>query len=113
MFWDEGGDCADDPLLPWALDGLWLGGTGVTMTSCTEVTVLAGFASLLLMIRVDADEDVVSGRELNSEFMRDVSSESWRDSTCEELLEDEVEDEEVGTAGAVVFVTICRLMCRG
>lgn len=83
------------------------------MTSSTEVTVLAGFASLLLMMRVDADEDEVSGRGFNNEFMRDVSSESWRDSICEALLEDVVEDEEVGTAGAVVFVTICRLMCRG
>jgi hypothetical protein len=78
------------------------------MTSCTEVTVLAGFASLLLIIRVE-DEDW--GRGLNSEFIRDVRSDNWRDSTCEELLEDE--DEDVGTAGAVVFVTICRLMCRG
>ena len=34
-----------------------------------------------------------------------------RDSICE--LEDEDDDESVGAAGAVEFVTICLLTCRG
>ena len=65
-------------------------------------------ASLLLTITLD-DE---SGR-LKMGFKRDGRS-NCRDSSCsEEVLEDVVEDEDVGAAGTVELVTICRLTCRG
>lgn len=83
-------------------------GTGVTMISCTEVTVLVTSASLLLTITSD-DE---SGRGLKNEFVRVVMSGNCLDSSCSELLEVDDEDD-VATAGAVVLVTIWRLTCRG
>lgn len=93
--------------------GRWpLSGTGVTTTSTVEVRVLVGSDSVFLTSESD-EEDEESGWPRKSDSTNDVKS-SCLDSICsDELLEDKVEEEEVGAAGAVVFVTICRLTCRG
>jgi hypothetical protein len=77
---------------------------------------------VLLIVTVDEDEDedeVDSNEDRCNEAMSDsqkevVSPDDCRSSRFDELLEDEDEDDEdVEVAGAVVFVTICRLTCRG
>lgn len=74
--------------------------------------MLVGSTSVLLTKTLSEDEE--SGLLRNSDSTKEVKSGNWRDWSCsDELLDDEVEDEEVGNAGAVMFVTICRLTCRG
>jgi hypothetical protein len=86
-------------------------GTGVTVISRVEVTVIGRSASLLLTMRL---LDELSDLESEKNWLNACVRSNLRDSSCEE---DELESEEVsdvvGAAGAVVLVTIWRLMCRG
>lgn len=89
-------------------------------------------ASVVVLLTVIEDEVESNGgrcNELNSDSQKEVVSlDDCRNSRFDELLEDEDEDDEdedededddddddddVEVAGAVVFVTIWRLICRG
>lgn len=112
-------------------------GTGVTITVLMLTTVPivpTSKAELLAILGVedgivdsvdeegdnedseDEDEDEESGEDCEenrceNDWRKVEKSEVCRDSRSGVLLEDEVED--VGAAGAVELVTICRLTCRG
>jgi hypothetical protein len=94
-------------------------GTGVTMISWMEVTVLGCAPASLLLTNTFVVASLASELELDSEntWLRNWEKSNFRDSSCEEdESEDEVDeacDVVVGAAGAVVLVTIWRLMCRG
>jgi hypothetical protein len=92
----------------------FLSGSGVTIASTAELKVLDGSTFVCLTL-VSGFADEVSGRPRNRDSTKDEKS-SCRDSSCsDELLDDNVEDEEdeVGAAGAVMLVTICRFTWRG
>jgi hypothetical protein len=88
-------------------------GTGVTMISWMEVTVLGCAPASLLLTNtfVVASFELELELELDSEntWLRNCEKSNFRDSSCEDD-ESEDEDEEigdvVGAAGAVVLVTI-------
>jgi hypothetical protein len=71
-----------------------------------EVTVLVRSPSPEL-------EDDEPGRPNKDSKKDEALLGTWRDSSCSEEVEDKTAGEEVGRAGAVVFVTIWRLTWRG
>jgi hypothetical protein len=103
----EDGDCA--LLVPAALLLSLSSGKGATVVCWSSVVVVDGSCSVVLTKR---SGDVEASCERMRESKRDVKSGVSRVSMSDELLEDGV-DEEVGTAGAVAFVKIWRLTCRG
>jgi hypothetical protein len=105
---EEDGEAAADELCA----------TNVEETSRVEVSVLVVSASLVTTTLSDVEEIAEESELLwNSDSTNDEKS-IWRDESCsEELLGDELEDEDeddgVGAAGVVAFVTICRFTCLG
>lgn len=76
------------------------------MISSVVVTVLESSS-------LEDEEDDEPGFP-NNDSMNEGNSGNWRDCSSEEELEDEDDsDKLVGSAGAVVLVTIWRLTCRG
>jgi len=75
-------------------------GTGVTIISWMEVTVLVRSPS------PELEEDDEPGRPNKDSKKDEALLGTWRDSSCSEEVEDKTAGEEVGRAGAVVFVTI-------
>jgi hypothetical protein len=105
----EDGDCSRPLLVPATLLLSLSSGKGATVVFWSLVVVVDGSCSVVLTKR---SGDVEASCERMRESKRDVKSGVSRVSMSDELLEDGV-DEEVGTAGAVVFVKIWRLTCRG
>jgi hypothetical protein len=105
----EDGDCSLALLVPAALLLSLSSGKGATVVFWSSVVVVDGSCSVVLTKR---SGDVEASCERMRESKRDVKSGVSRVSMSDELLEDGV-DEEVGTAGAVAFVKIWRLTCRG
>jgi hypothetical protein len=92
-----------------------LSGINVEETPSVDVSVLVVSASLVTTSL--SDDEAITESELlwKSDSTNDEKS-IWRDESCsEELLGSELEDEDdgVGAAGVVPFVTICRFTCLG
>lgn len=94
----EGGDGGGGSPLFWS-------GTGVTMTSLMEVTVLVALSASLLLTTTELEDSLGFTRGSSTE-----ERSSCRDSICWDELDD---DESVAAAGAVELVTICLFTCRG
>jgi hypothetical protein len=106
----EDGDCSLALLVPAALLLSLSSGKGATVVCWSSVVVVDGSCSVVLTKR---SGDVEASCERMRESKRDVKSGVSRVSMSDELLEEDGVDEEVGTAGAVAFVKIWRLTCRG
>jgi len=93
-------------------------GTGTTVTSVVTVVVPLSESMLLDGAKDEEDKEETESEDCDSEELssndsqkEDHVSEDCRDSSSGVLLEDE--EDGVGAAGAVVFVTIWRLTCLG
>jgi hypothetical protein len=89
--------------------------TNVEETPNVEDIVLVMSASLVTTSLSDVEAFTESELLWKSDSTNDEKS-IWRDESCsEELLGNELEDEDdgVGAAGVVPFVTICRFTCLG
>ena len=110
---DGTGDCSRPLLVPVMRSVSLSSGTGATVVFCASVVVVEGSCSLVLTKRSgDVEADCERIRVSNREVKSGKSRVSMSEELLLLLLEGEADDE-VATAGAVVFVRLWRLTCRG